>query len=156
MHLDIRIQRKHPRAKVPSYGTQQAACLDLYPVLADQDAEDGTVPMMVIAPGEVKAIRLGWAMQVINPQWCLELHSRSGQGKVRVRLANSTGIIDADFTGELKALVENSGSAPFEVRESVAICQMKPALVPRMVLHEVTELEATARGEGGFGSTDKR
>lgn len=152
MNLDIRMQRKHPRAKAPTYGTIRSACVDLYPVVADKEGDPTTIS---VAPGEVVKVRLGWAMQAVNPQWCLELHSRSGQGKVQVRLANSTGIIDADYTGEICALIENNGKAPFVVSEDKAICQMKPAIAPRMNFIEVAELEATTRGQGGFGSTDK-
>lgn len=151
--MPVVLERKNARAKEPIYATDGSACADFFPVLSDNDLKDGTVPMIELQPGEMVAIRLGWGIQV-PAFWCLELHSRSGQGKARVSLANSTGVIDADFTGELVALVVNDGSKVFEIAENKAICQAKLCPAPQM-RWRIGKLAATERGDGGFGHTDK-
>lgn len=151
-HMDVVIERRHPRAREPVYATDGSACADFFPVLCDYDPRDGTAAVVVLEPGEMVAVKLGWAVQVPR-HWCLELHSRSGQGKLRVSLANRTGIIDADFTGELIALVVNEGTQAYEIAENKAICQGKLAPAPQMLMRHGA-LAATARGAGGFGHTD--
>lgn len=151
--LDVDFQSLHPRAKLPIYGTDDAACIDFFPVLSDTDCPNGYVITKTLLPGEMTAVRLGWAVAMPR-NWCLELHSRSGQGKVRISLANRTGIIDADYRGELIALLVNEGSEPYEISEDKAVCQGKPVTAPRMRIREVERLPDTVRGAGGFGSTD--
>ena len=153
---DVLIVRKHERARFPVYATKGSACADFFPILADGPLKDADcVPRLMLQPGEMRAIRLGWAINA-PAGWCVELYSRSGQGKVRVSLANGTGIIDSDYTGELLALVANDGSEPFELREDKAVCQGKLAPAPQMHFWEAHKLQETERGEGGFGSTDKQ
>lgn len=147
------IKRMHQRARLPKYATEGACAFDLWPVLEDEDAPDGLVNMRVLEPGDMAEIRLGWA--VMAPKdWCVELHSRSGQGKLRVSLANRTGLIDCDYGGELVALVVNEGKHVYEIREDRAICQGKLAYSPQAEFFEVLELPTTRRGTGGFGHTD--
>lgn len=147
------IKRMHKRARLPKYATEGACAFDLWPVLEDEDAPAGLVNVRVLEAGEMTEIRLGWA--VMAPQdWCVELHSRSGQGKLRVSLANRTGLIDCDYGGELVALVVNEGLYPYEIREDRAICQGKLAYSPQAEFFEVLELPTTRRGTGGFGHTD--
>lgn len=151
---DVLIVRKHERARMPVYATKGSACADFFPILVDGPLpEADCVPRVMLQPGEMRAVRLGWAITVPGG-WCLELHSRSGQGKARVSLANSTGVIDSDFTGELLALVVNDGQDAFELREDKAVCQGKLSPAPQMHFWETHKLQETARGEGGFGSTD--
>lgn len=149
------LKRLHPRAKLPQYATAGAACFDLFPVLEEGAVvgADG-VRCLKLKPGGLLSVRTGWA--IVPPAgWCLELHSRSGQGKVRVSLSNRTGIVDSDYTGEVLALVVNEGSQPFMLREDKAMCQGKLAYSPQAEFLEVLVLPETGRGAGGFGSTDK-
>lgn len=152
--VDVVLERKRQRAREPIYATDGSACADFFPVLSDVSTGDGTAHMVELEPGEMMAVNLGWGVQV--PKfWCLELHSRSGQGRVRVSLANRTGIIDSDYTGELVALVVNEGSLPYEISENKAICQGKLSPAPQM-RWRLGVLASTTRGDGGFGHTDAK
>jgi dUTP pyrophosphatase len=66
---------------------------------------------------------------------------------------NAPGTIDADYRGEVKVILINHGERPFTVTRGMRIAQMVVAPVARLAWSEVAELPATARGEGGFGST---
>lgn len=80
--------------------------------------------------------------------------NRSSQGKVRVQLANGTGIIDSDYRGNIKVILVNNGHEPYEVYKYITrIAQLVivPILIPE--LEVVDSLEDTIRGTGGFGST---
>ena len=147
------LKRLHPRAKLPRYATDGSAAFDLWPILADEDPKDGADLFLTLPPGQMVTIRTGWACMPPK-DWCVELHSRSGQGKVRVSLANRTGIIDSDYTGELLAMVVNEGTEDYVIQESKAVCQGKLAYSPQAVFFEVLELPKTKRGAGGFGHTD--
>lgn len=149
------IKRLHPRAKLPKYSTDGAAAFDLWPILADEDPKDGAETILTLAPGQMATIRTGWAMMAPK-DWCIELHSRSGQGKVRVSLANRTGIIDCDYGGELLAMVVNEGAEDFVISEAKAICQGKLAYCPQAEFFEVLVLPETRRGTQGFGHTDAK
>lgn len=148
------MKRLHKRAQLPRYATAGACAFDLWPVLEDEDAPQGLVNVRVLEPGEMIEVRLGWAIMAPK-DWCVELHSRSGQGKVRVSLANRTGLIDCDYSGELLALVVNEGPHPYEISEAKAICQGKLAYAPQAEFFEVLVLPTTRRGAGGFGHTDQ-
>lgn len=153
--IEVVMEQRNPCARLPIYATDGSACADFFPVLTNGvDRELDEPRSFLLEPGEMMAVRLGWAVQVPK-HWCLELHSRSGQGKVRVSLANRTGIIDSDFTGELVALVVNEGDKAFAIRECIAICQAKLSPAPQMNMR-IGEMKSTARGFGGFGHTDHR
>jgi dUTP pyrophosphatase len=71
-----------------------------------------------------------------------------------VTILNAPGTIDSDYRGEVKALLVNHGGQPFEITRGMRIAQLVIAPVVRAILAETTdELEETARGAGGFGST---
>jgi len=64
-------------------------------------------------------------------------------------------VVDADYRGEVSALIFNLGDKDFEWQAGDRICQLVISPVARAVLHQVDELTVTARGEGGFGSTGR-
>ena len=68
-------------------------------------------------------------------------------------MPNSPGTIDSDYRGELKVILINHGTAPFEVRRGDRVAQLVLAPVTRASWLQVEELDQTLRGEGGFGST---
>ena len=68
-------------------------------------------------------------------------------------MLNAPGTIDADYRGEIQVLLINHGAEPFAVTRGMRIAQLVIAPVSRVELRVVTELDATARGAGGFGST---
>ena len=68
-------------------------------------------------------------------------------------MPNSPGTIDADYRGPLGVIVMNAGDAPFTVEHGMRIAQMVVAPVVQARFHTVEELDSTARGAAGFGST---
>lgn len=130
---------------LPSYATAGAAGMD---VVA---AEDVTLPSMgrhAVATGFALAIPDGFEVQ---------LRPRSGLAlKHGISLANTPGTIDSDYRGELKVILINLGAEPFAIQRGDRIAQLvvAPVQIGRMI--EVAELDDTARGAGGFGSTGIR
>jgi dUTP pyrophosphatase len=68
-------------------------------------------------------------------------------------MVNAPGTVDADYRGEVLVLAVNLGDAPIEIRRGERVAQLVIAPVTRVEVRAVTSVDATARGEGGFGST---
>lgn len=142
----VQLARLRPNARLPIYATEGAAGLDLSACL-DEEIE--------LAPGAFAAIPTGLAM-ALPPGYEAQIRPRSGLAARRgVTVLNSPGTIDSDYRGELKILLINHGEAPFIVRDGERVAQMVIAPALQAKLHEVSieSLDATERGEGGFGST---
>ncbi len=130
---------------LPAYATSGAAGMD---VVAAEDHD--------LAPGKRHAVATGFAM-AIPAGYEVQVRPRSGLAlKHGVTCLNTPGTIDSDYRGEVKIILANLGSEPFEIRRGDRIAQLVPAPVQHAVLSEVTTLDATARGSGGFGSTGQR
>ncbi|WP_417578874.1 dUTP diphosphatase [Pelagibacterium sp.] len=111
---------------------------------------------LVIAPGAFAIVPCGFALAV-PVGYEAQIRPRSGlAARLGVTVLNTPGTIDADYRGEVKAILINHGTEPFEVRRGDRIAQMVIAAVPYMTLVEVDDLEETERGTGGFGSTGNR
>jgi dUTP pyrophosphatase len=127
---------------VPCYATPGAAGLD---VVA---AEERT-----LAPGERHAVATGFAIAIPHG-FEVQVRPRSGLAlKHGITCLNTPGTIDEDYRGEVKVILANLGSEPFEVRRGERIAQLVPAPVLKAGFREVDELSETSRGAGGFGST---
>ena len=86
-----------------------------------------------------------------------QIRPRSGlAAKFGVTVLNSPGTIDADYRGEIKVILINLGNEPFVINNGDRIAQMVIARHERIVWIEVSELEQSKRGAGGFGSTGKQ
>ena len=128
----------------PSYATDGAAGLD---VVAAED--------LTLQPGARHAVATGFAI-AIPPGFEVQVRPRSGLAlKHGITCLNTPGTIDEDYRGEVKIILANLGSEPFEVRRGERIAQLVPAPVLRAHFTEVHDLEETARGSGGFGSTGR-
>lgn len=128
--------------ELPAYATDGAAGMD---VLA---AEDATLP-----PGGRHAVATGLAF-AIPPGFEIQVRPRSGLAlKHGITVPNTPGTIDSDYRGELKVILINHDTAPFEIRRGDRIAQLVLAPVTRASWLKVDELDDTARGQGGFGST---
>lgn len=137
------------KVKFPTYGSSEAACFDLW--LPTNAKETATI----IAPGQSAVFGLGYSM-TIPEGWELKIYSRSGQGfKKGLRLVNCVGIIDSDYTGEIKIGLYNDSAVDQVVcaADAIAQGQLIP-LPPRPAFFFATEVKTTERGAGGFGSTD--
>ena len=129
---------------LPTYATTGAAGMD---VVAAED--------VMLAPGGRAAVATGFAI-AIPEGFEVQVRPRSGLAlKHGITCLNTPGTIDADYRGEIKVILANLGTEPFEVRRGERIAQLVPAAVTAAAIVEVDSLDATARGSGGFGSTGR-
>ena len=144
--IAIRLKRLDHGAglPLPAYATEHAAGLD---VVAAED--------VTLAPGARHAVATGFAI-AIPEGYEVQVRPRSGLAlKHGITCLNTPGTIDADYRGEVKVILANLGDSPFEVKRGERIAQLVPAAVQRARFAEVAELDDTARGSGGFGSTGR-
>ena len=131
---------------LPVYATTGAAGADL------RSAEEAPV---VLAPGERAAVRTGLVLE-LPPGFEGQVRPRSGLALRRgVTLLNSPGTIDSDYRGEVSVLLVNLGAEPVTLERGERVAQLVVAPVERARFVEVDELERSARGNGGFGSTGR-
>ena len=142
----VRVKKLHPNAKLPTYGSPEAAGADLYACLEEA---------VTIQPGEVYWVPTGIALEV--PKGCAGLvYARSSMGAKRgLAPANKVGVVDSDYRGEIKVVLLNHSKQPqtLEPGERVAQFVITPVLTPAYELAK--DLSDTSRGQGGFGSTGK-
>jgi dUTP pyrophosphatase len=131
---------------LPTYQSQHAAGLDVVAAVP-RDAP------VTLEPGARALIPTGFALE-IPVGYEAQVRPRSGLAiKHGVTLLNSPGTIDADYRGELMVIMVNHGAEPFSVSRGDRIAQLIVAAVSHVEIAEVEVLGATARGQGGFGST---
>ena len=110
----------------------------------------------VLDPGARALVPTGLAL-ALQPGYEAQVRPRSGLAlKHGVTVLNSPGTIDADYRGEVQVLLVNLGHEPFTVERGMRIAQLVLAPVTRAAFVATVDLEATARAEGGFGSTGAR
>ena len=145
--ITVRVQRLYPSdLPLPAYQTALAAGMDL---LADLDAQ----APIVLEPMARMLIPTGLAIE-IPPGYEAQIRPRSGLAlKQGLTCLNSPGTIDADYRGEVKVLLANLSNQTATIRRGDRVAQLVVAPVARAVLVEVSSLDETARGSGGFGST---
>jgi dUTP pyrophosphatase len=144
--IDIRLKRlPHGGGlPLPAYASAGAAGLDI--VAAET---------LTLAPGARHPVATGFAI-AIPEGYEVQVRPRSGlAAKHGVTCLNTPGTIDSDYRGEIKVILANLGSEPFPIARGERIAQLVPAAVQRAAMREVEELDATARGDGGFGSTGR-
>jgi dUTP pyrophosphatase len=140
--LDSRIGREFP---LPGHATPGSAGMDLRACL---DAP------LILAPGSVELIPTGISIYVEDPALAALLLPRSGLGhKSGIVLGNLVGLIDADYQGPLMVSCWNRGSTPFTIQPGDRIAQMVIVPVVHVDFDVVQDFAASARGEGGFGSS---
>jgi dUTP pyrophosphatase len=106
---------------------------------------------LVLAPGERGLVPCGFRMAVPQGHEA-QVRARSGLAwKHGIVVPNAPGTIDADYRGEVKVILWNLGEAPFTVSRGMRVAQLVLAPVARAAWEAGAPLEATARGEGGFG-----
>ena len=129
---------------LPAYATTGAAGLDIVAAVTED---------LVLAPGSRSAVPTGLSMAVPAGHE-VQVRPRSGLAlRHGVTVANAPGTIDSDYRGEVKILLVNLGDADFTVSRGMRIAQIVLAPVTRADPKLVEELDDTARGSGGFGST---
>ena len=161
--VQIPTERVNEEVKFPFYATDGAAGADVY---ALEDVE--------IGPGETKIIPTGLKME-IPYGYAVLVQMRSGlAAKSKLRLANSVGLIDSDYRGEIGIILENiepkikdlvldeEGRATgieygrsYSIGKGERIAQLRLVEVPKMAFLEVEKVSETARNIGGYGSTGR-
>lgn len=144
--LSVAIKRLGHAAdlSLPAYATADSAGLDL---LAAVEAP------VTLVPGERRLIPTGIAL-ALPPGTEAQVRPRSGLAlKHGITVLNAPGTIDADYRGEVGVILINHGDQPFVVERGSRIAQMVVARHARVTWTVSADLEASARGAGGFGST---
>jgi dUTP pyrophosphatase len=136
----LRFKRLHPGAQLPTRGSAGAAGLDLY-----------AVERVIIRPGARAAVRTGLAA-AIPAGFYGRVAPRSGLA-VRHGIDVLAGVIDSDYRGEILCALVNHGEEPFEVEPGARVAQLIVEAITTPEPAWAEDLEETARGAGGFGST---
>ncbi|KAF0104808.1 MAG: dUTP pyrophosphatase [Rhodospirillaceae bacterium] len=130
--------------QLPDYATAAAAGADLLAAI-DGDIELAPLERRIVPTGLSIALPVGFEAQV---------RPRSGlAAKHGITVANAPGTIDADYRGEVGVILINLGKETFRIERGMRIAQIIIARHARAVWREVSTLDETARGAGGFGST---
>jgi len=140
----LQVRRLHADAVLPCYAHAGDAGLDL-----------ASVEEITLAPGARAAVPTGLAV-AIPPGWVGLVHPRSGLARRHgITVANAPGTIDAGYRGEVLVLLCNLGVEAVTLGRGERVAQLLLQRVGRAVVQEVQALDATARGDGGFGSTGR-
>jgi dUTP pyrophosphatase len=133
---------------LPAYETPGSAGMDLRAAVPDEEP-------MTLRPGARALVPTGLAFAL--PQgFEAQVRPRSGlAAKHGVTCLNTPGTIDSDYRGEVKVILVNLGEEDFVIRRGERIAQMVIAPVTKGTWTEVADLDETARGAGGFGSTGR-
>jgi dUTP pyrophosphatase len=140
--LDPRVGREFP---LPQHATAGSAGMDLRACI---DAR------LTLEPGAAELIPTGISIYIADPDLAAVLLPRSGLGhKSGIVLGNLVGLIDSDYQGPLMVSLWNRSAAPFVINPGDRIAQMVFVPVARVEFEIVEDFSATARGDGGFGSS---
>lgn len=143
--MELYVQCLRSGARMPYRATPDSAGMDVYACLEHD---------VVMQPGDIQKIPTGLAVAPSRKDVALLLFPRSGLStKYGITLANSVGLIDSDYRGELLVALIHLGKEPFTVQDGMRIAQLVcvPILVPE--LKQTEQLDATQRGAGGFGAS---
>jgi dUTP pyrophosphatase len=131
---------------LPAYATAGSSGMDIRAYLTSEES---------LMPLERKLIPTGIFVQ-IPMDYEIQIRPRSGMAlKNGITCLNSPGTIDADYRGEIKVLLINLSNVQQVIQPGDRIAQMVVAKVEKTQWDEVTEIDNTQRGEGGFGHTGK-
>lgn len=145
--MRLAVKRLDPRAQIPERATSGSAGMDLRALLDH--------PVTVPAGGRV-IIPTGIAIGIPDSGLVGLVYARSGLAvKHGLALSNGVGVIDSDYTGEIRVGMVNLSDTEYTVQPGERIAQLVIAPVSPVRPLEVEELDETARGAGGFGSTGK-
>jgi len=136
----IEIKKLTATAIIPKYVHTNDAGMDFY-----------AGESMVIKAGERVLVPTGIAMAIPSGYVGL-IWDKSGMA-AKFGLKTMAGVIDAGYRGEIKIVIHNLSNRDYQVEKGTKIAQMLIQKVEQKEIVEVTELDSTARGEGGFGST---
>lgn len=141
-YIAVKFKRLTKTAILPTYGTSGAAGFDIY---SDEDRHVFDNP---------QRIKTGIAYE-LPPGHGFFIIPRSGMASKQLYVANTPGLLDSDYRGELMVLCWTPSHSGFEIKQGERIAQGFIIPIPHVMFEEVDELSSTDRGAGGFGSTGK-
>ncbi|MDC6168797.1 dUTP diphosphatase [Paucibacter sp. XJ19-41] len=145
--VDLKVLDARMAEQLPAYATPGSAGLDLRACL---DAA------ITLEPGQTTLIPTGLAIHIADPGLAALILPRSGLGhKHGIVLGNLVGLIDSDYQGQLMVSCWNRGQSTFVIEPMERIAQLVLVPVVQAAFRRVEDFDASARGEGGFGSTGK-
>ncbi len=145
--IEVKVKRLSDNVELPFYATKGAAGMDLRAHLAED---------LTIHPLERVAVPTGIAIGLPGEAYAAFIFARSGMAlKHGITLPNAVGVIDSDYTGEIKVALTNLGSEPFVIKNGDRIAQMVVMEITKAKFVPVDCLDKTERGAGGFGSTGR-
>lgn len=131
--------------KEPKYATPGSAGSDLVACIDEA---------ITLEPGQIKLIPTGIAIQIPSAGYGGFIFPRSGlASRNGINMANCVGVIDSDYTGEIKCPIQNNGQEEYTIQPGERIAQLVIMPVVQAEFEYVDNLEKTERGAGGFGST---
>ena len=140
--MTVKVLRTDPEAQLPAYAHPGDAGMDVR-----------SIENVTLAPGARALVRTGLVLE-LPPDAEAQVRPRSGLAlKHGVTVLNTPGTIDAGYRGEVGVILINLGAEPFVVEKGMKIAQLVVAPVAQAEIVEVSAVDATDRGAGGFGST---
>lgn len=147
MRIDVKVMDNRMANQLPHYATPGSAGLDLRACL---DAP------LTLQANAWQLVPTGIAIYLQDPNFAAMILPRSGLGhKHGIVLGNLVGLIDSDYQGQLMVSAWNRSDVPFTIEPMERIAQLVIVPVVQAQFNVVTEFPASARGEGGYGSTGK-
>lgn len=145
--VDVKLLDPRLRDQPPHYASAGAAGLDLRACIA---------AALEILPGQTVLVPTGMAIHLADPGLAAMILPRSGLGhKHGIVLGNLVGLIDSDYQGEIMVSTWNRGSTPFTLQPLDRLAQLVVVPVLQVAFNLVEEFAASARGDGGFGSSGR-
>ena len=145
--MQLKVKRTDPRVQLPGRATAGSAGMDLRALLEEP---------LTLEPGGRASVPTGIAIGLPSPETVGLVFARSGLAiKHGLALATGVGVIDSDYTGEIRVGLVNLSDTAYTIQPDERIAQLvvMPVCLPDIL--EVEELDQTERGAGGFGSTGK-
>ena len=140
--MKVKVLRTDPAAQLPAYAHPDDAGMDVR-----------SVEEVTLAPGARALVRTGLVLELPSGAEA-QVRPRSGLAlKHGVTVLNAPGTIDAGYRGEVGVILVNLGTEPFVVEKGMKVAQLVVAPVTQAEVVEVSAVDATDRGAGGFGST---
>ena len=147
MKIDVKILDPRLHDNLPNYATPGSAGLDLQACLSEP---------LTLAANAWQLVPTGIAIYLHNPNYAALILPRSGLGhKHGIVLGNLVGLIDSDYQGQLMVSAWNRSDVPFTIAPMERIAQLMIVPVVQAEFNVVQDFPASARGEGGYGSTGK-
>ena len=140
--MTVKVLRSDPEAQLPAYAHPGDAGMDVR-----------SIEELTLAPGARALVHTGLVL-MLPPDAEAQVRPRSGLAlKHGVTVLNTPGTIDAGYRGEVGVILINLGAEPFTVEKGMKIAQIVVSPVAQAEVVEVTSVDETDRGAGGFGST---